>query len=186
MVWLLRWCTRSTPPVRYSYMILPANATASNMPAALKNHGGYTLVGSDAEGFRAATDASGKLLLGAVWSDELATDVSVGCWRVSATRACAFSLQILPNGTVVASASVPGADGGVLSLTVSVDDSCSIPTLSVQSARLPFYDDTVGTIAAQSGKCLRAPNGSLTVTFDLPSGDYVGETVRATCAPPLL
>ena len=70
----------------------------------------YSLAGGNE--FRAALDPTSSVLLGAVWTEGGDIAVNAGCWSVQPSRACAFVLRKWHNGTLSASATVPGADGG--------------------------------------------------------------------------
>ena len=160
---------------QYRYWILPINATAASMPASLESSGGYVVTGGGASGFTLATNndslhAADKVstVLGAVWT-EGGTTATVGCLTINASRACAFVLRRWANGTLSASASVPGANGGNLSLAIT-HHAC---------------DGGEWSVAADSDGepgCVRDASGDLSLHFQLPSGDYLGKSVDVVCA----
>ena len=151
---------------QYQYLVVP-NATVAEMPSALTSTGGYTLAGGGSSGFTAASNSAGDVLLAAVWSHKGAA-VDTGCWSVEASRACVFALHKWQNGTISASASVPGADGN-LTLTI-MDSAC-------EGAAAPTWTGATGN------GCSKTNGGSLTLEFALPSGDYTGSSVDVVCAP---
>lgn len=170
----------------YQYTILPTNNTVATMPAALSAGGGYILAGGADSGFRAGLDPSGNVLLGAVWAD-VGVAVNIGCWSVTASRASAFILRKLPsNSTLEASASVPGADGG--NLTLVIDDSgCEQVE---QGPVLPGGDRVARLVEPSQNRRVRTSTepgckvgigGTLELEFVLPTGDYSGSSVSVAC-----
>jgi hypothetical protein len=155
---------------QYSYTILPTNATASEMPGALTNTAGYSTSSGGTAGYRAATDSRGKILLGAVWA-AAGTVVNVDQWRVRASRACAFTARRWANASLSASLSVPGADSGNATLIIY-----GAATKEQLDERSDFLDG--------DKSCVWAADGSLTLIFDLPGGDYIGGSVSVICAGP--
>lgn len=169
----------------YRYTILPANNSVTTMPTSLSVGAGYTLAGGGDSGFCAALDPSGTILLGAVWADE-GVAVNIGCWSVTSSRASAFVLHRLPNSTLQASASVPGADGG--NLTLVIDDSSCESTEEgpgerggYRSPRLVRNNDSVVAKSREPG-CKAGAGGALELEFSLPSGDFSGSSVSVACA----
>ena len=153
----------------YRYMVLPATARLGDMSDLLANHSGYVVVGGGRSGFTAATrshrsPAEADVALGAVWS-RAGVELRMGCWAVRASRECAFALQRWPNGTVRASASIPGVDGGDLILRVR--DSCAnAPRHAGESVRVPG--------------CTRL-GGGLLLNLTMRSGDYSGSSTTVVC-----
>lgn len=170
----------------YQYIILPTNNTVATMPTALSAGGGYTLAGGADSGFRAGLDPSGNILLGAVWDTKYGA-VNIGCWSVTASRASAFILHKRPNNsTLEASASVPGADGG--NLTLVIDDSgCE----QVEHGPILRGGDRVARLVEPSQSrpartspepgCKVGKDGALELEFVLPTGDYSGSSVSVAC-----
>jgi hypothetical protein len=155
----------------YAYMVIPVNATVSDMPAALATtNSGYALAGDRNTEFRAALNPIGDTLLAAVWADT-GTAVNVGCWSIRTSRACALLLQKYQNGSLSASVSAPGTDGGNLTLVI-LDSSCGRDADVVKSGR-----------GWRNIGCAAAPSGELLVSFALPSGDSSGKTETVLCEP---
>jgi len=124
---------------QYSYTVLPAATPAAVAAAADKNQ---KPVGGRAEGYRAVVEKDGEeeLLLAAVWSNASSTLVHAGDgWSVSSSRACAFIVRAAGNGTLIGTASVPGADGGQLVLTV---EHASLAEQCEMTFELPTGDDS--------------------------------------------
>eukprot|EP01047_Picozoa_sp_COSAG01_P030316 COSAG01_NODE_2110_length_8408_cov_19.542183_1_plen_903_part_10 len=156
----------------YAYMIIPVNATVSDMPAALATtNSGYALAGDRNTEFRAALNPIGDTLLAAVWADA-GTAVNVGCWSIRTSRACALLLQKYQNGSLSASVSAPGTDGGIVTLVIE-DSSCGRDADSRKKSGRGWRN--VG--------CAATPNGGLLVSFSLPSGDFSGKTETVLCEP---
>jgi len=159
----------------YLYMILPVNATASAMPAVLATNAGYSL-GSGGTGIAAALNPTEDVLLAAVWAQSAV--VNLGCWSVQPSRACAFCLQKWANGTLSASVSVPGADGG--NLTLIIDDS-SCERAASRTTTSPSQRREAASRASGVGHCKTGGAGGLELSFALPAGDFSGSSVSVAC-----
>ena len=183
------------------------------MPQALGSTAQHVLAGGGKTGFRAATNPAHDVLAAAVWAEGRcpvslnATNATGaaplgGCvsWSVITSRACAFVLQHWSNGSLSASASVPGASGGILRLIVD-DSACvdgegkhsatesnadlrgaTLPTRSVDGTARNHATSTIdGHRSVGNGHCTREHDGRLTLSFELPSGDYSGRSVNVLC-----
>jgi hypothetical protein len=159
----------------YLYVILPVNATASAMPAALATNAGYSL-GSGGTGIAAALNPTEDVLLAAVWAQSAV--VNLGCWSVQPSRTCAFCLQKWANGTLSASVSVPGADGG--NLTLIIDDS-SCERAASRTTTSPSQRREAASRASGVGHCKTGGAGGLELSFALPAGDFSGSSVSVAC-----
>lgn len=81
-------------------------------------------------------------------------------------------LQHHVNGTLVVAASVPGADGGNLTLTVKR------PGAAIFGAMM--HGPTMTVAASPDGEC-NAIVGGVEVNIALPRGDYLGSSISVMC-----
>ena len=141
------------------------------MPQLAETSAGLNVSTADEAGasYHAAVDAAKGLLLAAAWKSDI---VRVGAWTVTPSRPSLFVLHRWPNGTISASASVPG---GVGTLQLIVD---ATPTSEVLSTESPTHGTTHNNSSTSSGL------NSCVLHFDLPSGDLLGMSTATSCQLP--
>eukprot|EP01052_Picozoa_sp_SAG31_P012344 SAG31_NODE_720_length_12587_cov_15.393114_8_plen_815_part_00 len=155
----------------YRYLTKPLAGDPSELARSLENMDGYMLGGNRTSGYHASTDSTGAVLLATVWSNSTETLVKLRNWQVKSSRACAFVLHRWANGSMSASASVPGAHGGVLLLEVEGT-----------GQRLPHREKKilVGN-KNHATSCTSHQDGGFSIMFQLPSGDFCGSSVKIFC-----
>ena len=83
------------------------------------------------------------------------------------------------NGSVTASASVPGADGGSLSLRVRQSGGLDGQAWWASGAQLGGTGQP-GILSARTG-CVSGEGGGFDLSFALPSDDFSGSSVSVVC-----